>query len=103
MSDETDTTNNCSSSVVVTVTAPSTNPDLVVDMGGGTGTSVAGTSFDIQLAVRNQGNAATSASTTLRFYRSTDATITDGDTEVGTDSVGPLGGSNSISRHYDKS
>ena len=99
VSHESDTTNNCSSSVEVTVTAPPSNPDLVVDMGGGTGTTVAGTSFDIQLAVRNQGTGATSASTTLRFYRSTDATITDGDTEVGTDSVAPLGGSNSISRH----
>ena len=97
---ETDTTNNCSVAVAVNVGgAPSTTPDLVVDMGRGTGTSVAGTSFDIQLAVRNQGAGATSASTTLRFYRSTDATITDADTEVGTDTVGPLGGSNGISRH----
>ena len=97
VSGESDTTNNCSSAVVVTVTAPSSNPDLVVDMGGGISTSVAGTSFSINLAVRNQGTGATSASTTLRYYRSTDAVISDGDTEVGTDSVGPLAGSSSIS------
>ena len=100
VTDETDTNNNCSVAVAVNVGGDSsTTPDLVVDMGGGTGTSVAGTSFDIQLAVRNQGAGATSASTTLRFYRSADATITDADTEVGTDTVGPLGGSNGISRH----
>ena len=39
--------------------------------------------------VRNQGNGL-SASTTLRYYRSSDATITTGDTEVGTDTVGSL-------------
>ncbi len=99
VSGESDTTNNCSSAAMVTVAAPSSSPDLVVDMGGGTGTSVAGTSFNINLAVRNQAAGATSASTTLRYYRSTDALITVGDTEVGTGTVGPLGGSNSYSRH----
>ena len=95
---ESDTTNNCSAAVAVAVGTVSA-PDLVVDMGGGTGTSVAGAKFDIQLAVRNQGSAATSASTTLRYYRSTDAVITNADTEVGTDSVGTVAGSNGISRH----
>ena len=99
VSGESDTTNNCSPAVSVTVTASSSNPDLVVDMGGGTLPSVAGTSFSFTLAVRNQGIGATSASTTLRYYLSTDAVITDGDTAIGTDSVGPLDGSNSISRH----
>ena len=99
VSGESDTTNNCSAAAEVTVTTPSSDPDLVVDMGGGTGTSVAGTSFTINLAVRNQGFGATSVSTTLRYYRSTDAVITDGDTEVGTDTVSPLGGSHGLSRH----
>ena len=99
VSGESDTTNNCSPAVSVTVTASSSNPDLVVDMGVGTLPSVAGTSFSFTLAVRNQGIGATSASTTLRYYLSTDAVITDGDTAIGTDSVGPLDGSNSISRH----
>ena len=39
--------------------------------------------------MRNQG-AARSNSTTLRYYQSTDSTITTGDTEVGTDSVSGL-------------
>ena len=98
VSEESDDTNNCSSAVAVTVGAAPA-PDLVVDMGGGTGTTTAGTNFSVSLAVRNQGTGATSASTTLRYYRSTDAAVTDGDTEVGTDTVGPLGGSNTYSRH----
>ena len=44
----------------------------------------AGASFTLSATVRNQGNAQ-SASTTLRYYRSTDATISTSDTEVGTD------------------
>ena len=44
--------------------------------------------------VRNQGDAA-SPSTTLRFYRSTDSTITTNDTEVGTKAVGTLNPSGS--------
>ena len=99
VSGESDTTNNCSSAAVVTVTTPSSNPDLVVDMGGGTLTSIAGTRFNINLAVRNQGTGDSSVSTKLRYYRSTDSVITNGDTEIGTDTVGPLGGSNSYSRH----
>ena len=47
---------------------------------------VAGASFSLNATVRNQG-AARSASTTLRYYQSTDSTITTGDTELGTDSV----------------
>ena len=46
----------------------------------------AGARFTLNATVRNQG-AARSTSTTLRYYRSTDSTITTGDTEVGTDSV----------------
>ena len=49
----------------------------------------AGTSFTLSATVRNQGNGA-SDSTTLRYYRSTDSTITTVDTEVGMDSVGGL-------------
>ena len=43
----------------------------------------------LSATVRNQGNGL-SASTTLRYYRSPDATISTGDTEVGTDAVGSL-------------
>ena len=43
----------------------------------------------MRATVRNQGNAS-SASTTLRYYRSTDATVSTNDTEVGTDGVSTL-------------
>ena len=51
-----------------------------------------GESFTLSATVRNQG-AGQSAATTLRYYRSTDATITTGDTEVGTDAVSALAAS----------
>ena len=62
-------------------------PDLVVDTAT-VDTSVlsVGESFTLSAVVRNQGDGR-SSSTTLRYYRSTDATITTGDTGVGTDSV----------------
>ena len=80
---ESDTTNNCSASVQVTVPAP--KPDLVV--GSPTvdkSSPAAGAAFTLSVTVRNAGDAE-AASTTLRYYRSTDATITTDDTEVGTD------------------
>ena len=45
--------------------------------------------FTLNATVRNQGNGA-SVSTTLRYYQSTDSTITTDDTVVGTDSVSGL-------------
>ena len=88
-SDESDTTNNCSAAVTVTVTPP-LPPDLVVDTPTvDISSPTAGASFTLSATVRNQGNGR-SASTTLRYYRSTDATITTGDTGVGTDSVSGL-------------
>ena len=93
---ESDTTNNCSGSVQVTVSAPPpppppppppSNPDLVVGAPSVTDTSLdAGDSFTLSTTVRNDGDGA-SAATTLRYYRSTDAAITNSDTEVGTDAV----------------
>ena len=83
VSDESDTTNNCSLSVAVTVGAAPA-PDLVVDTPTvDTSAPAAGTSFTLNATVRNRGNGA-SVSTTLRYYRSTDSTITTGDTEVDT-------------------
>ena len=41
------------------------------------------------MGVRNEGDEA-SAATTVRFYQSTDATITTSDTEVGTNTLGEL-------------
>ena len=86
VSDESDTTNNCSAAVTVTVGAAPA-PDLVVDTPTVSESApAAGASFTLNAAVRNQGNGS-SDSTTLRYYRSADSTITTGDTAVGTDSV----------------
>ena len=98
---ESDTTNNCSGSVQVTVSAPPppTNPDLVVGLPSvSDGSLETGDSFTLSATVENAGDGA-SAATTLRYYRSTDATVTTSDTEVGTDAVGGLsaGGSSSES------
>ena len=89
VSDESDTTNNCSTAVTVTVGAAPA-PDLVVDTPTvSESRPTAGASFTLNATVRNQGSGR-SASTTLRYYRSTDSTITTGDTAVGTDSVNGL-------------
>ena len=89
VSEESDTTNNCSPAVAVVVGAAPA-PDLVVDTPTVSESSpTAGESFTLSATVRNQGNGS-SDSTTLRYYRSTDSTITIGDTAVGTDSVSRL-------------
>ena len=94
MSDESDTTNNCSSAVTVTVGAAPA-PDLVVDTPTVSESApAAGARFTLSATVRNQGNGSAD-STTLRYYQSTDSTITTGDTEVGTDSVSSLDASES--------
>ena len=86
VSDESDTTNNCSGSVTVTVGAAPT-PDLVVGSPTvDTSAPVAGERFTLSATVRNSGDGR-SASTTLRYYQSDNATITTADTEVDTDSV----------------
>ena len=80
---ESDTTNNCSAAVAVTVVAP----DLAVDTPTvSDNTPVVGASFTLEVTVRNQ-DSGSSAVTTLRYYQSTDSRITTGDTEVGTDEV----------------
>ena len=93
VAEESDTTNNCSASVqvIVQVTQPPPGqPDLVVGSpsvsGGG---PAAGASFTLSTTVRNDGDG-DSAATTLRYYRSTDATITTSDTAVGTGAVAEL-------------
>ena len=94
VADESDTTDNCSASATVVVSEPRAgSPNLVVmtptvsDAGPQTGGS-----FTLSVSVRNYGDGGVSAATTLRVYRSTDATIwiTTSDTSVGTDAVGPL-------------
>ena len=92
VADESDTTNNCSSSVQVTVSEPAatTAPDLEVGSPTVSDNSPAtGATFMLSTTVRNAGDGA-AAATTLRYRRSTDATISASDTEVGTDAVETL-------------
>ena len=94
VSDESDTNNNCSLAVTVSVGAAPA-PDLVVDAPTvDTSVPAAGARITLNAMVRNQGNGR-SDSTTLRYYQSTDSTITTGDVEVGTDSVFRLDASES--------
>ena len=86
---ESDTTNNCSQAIAITVEGA----DLRID---GTPqvsktTLAVGETFQINTRVWNQGKA-TSSATTLRYYLSTDDTISPEDTEVGSDRVDALSG-----------
>ena len=73
------------------------SPDLIVESPSvSDGTLTLGQSFTLRATVRNQGNGQ-SAATTLRYYRSTDATITTSDASVGTDAVGSLSASGTSS------
>ncbi len=63
------------------------SPDLVVQSPSVSDSSpTPGQSFTLSATVRNQGTGQ-SAATTLHYYRSTDATVSTSDTEVGTDAV----------------
>ena len=105
---ESDTTNNCSEAVQVNVPAAvpavppmQAQPDLVVADPSVSGSDpAAGALFTLSVTARNDGDAA-AAATTLRFYRSTDATITTSDTEVATDEVAALAASGSSSESID--
>ncbi len=91
VSEESDTTNNCSGPVRVDVTEPPpSTPDLVVGLPSVNDSSpeMEG-SFTLSATVRNSGDGDATA-TTLRYYRSADATITRSDRQVGTDAVGEL-------------
>ena len=94
VTDESDTTNNCSSSVQVTVPEP--EPDLVASASVSDSGPDAGATFTLSATVRNDGDGS-AAATTLRYYRSTDATITTADTQVGTDAVAQLAASGTSS------
>ena len=74
----------------VVTTSPSSSPDLVVDSPTVSDSNPApGASFSLETRVRNQGDGASGA-TTLRLYRSTNATITSSDTELRSLSVAGL-------------
>ena len=105
VADESDRTNNCSASVEVsvqvTVTEPQGHPDLMVAEPSVSNTRpLTGTSFRLSATVSNDGDG-TALATTLRYYRSTDATITTSDTEIGTDAIAGLGAAGSSSAWVD--
>ena len=105
VTDEADTTNNCSTSVQVNVLASEPQmqalPDLVVPAPTvSDSTPGAGETFTLSATVRNDGQAS-AAATTLRYYRSTDATISTSDTSVGTDPVATLAAAGSSSQSVD--
>ena len=88
VTNESETDNNCSEAVSVTVTVGA--PDLVMEaISVDESTLVAGESFTLSAVVRNRGYG-TSAVTTLRYYRSDDTAISTADAEVGTDNLGAL-------------
>ena len=92
---ESDTANNCSGSVTVTVEAPAQYPDLAVGTPTVSETNPGvGEEFTLSATIRNRGDAG-AAATTLRYYRSADATISTADTSVATDPVTALAASGS--------
>ena len=86
VTDESDTTNNCSDSRPITVEGPP--PDLVV-LAPDVGEVQEDGTFFLLMTVHNQG-AGGAAATTVRYKRSTDGSITTSDTTVGTDVVSTL-------------
>ena len=107
VTDESETTNNCSSSVLLTVRSSESQvqgtPDLEAYasvVSTGLDGLTPGVSFTLSVGVRNDGSGS-SAATTLRYYRSTDATITSSDTEVGTDDVPGLAPSGTSTQSVD--
>ena len=90
---ENDTGNNCSAGVQVNVD----RPDLALARPTVSDASPeAGASFSLSVTLRNLGHGPSDAST-LRYYRSSDRTISSADTQVGTDSVAALPASGSAS------
>ena len=97
---ESNKANNCSAALRVTIVG-SAAPDLAVDTPTvDDSTPTAGASITLSATVRNEGDGS-AASTTLRYFRSTDSTITSGDTEVGTDSVSGLASSGTAAESID--
>ena len=92
--DELDEDNNCSSAVLVSVPGP----DLAVEAPEVSDqTPNASSSFTLSVTVRNLGDRPASASR-LRYYRSTNSTISDSDNEVGTQALGALAAAGSTER-----
>ena len=86
VADELDAGNNCSAGVALRVEAP----DLVVENPSVDDPALnTGQEFVLKATVRNRGSAESEPST-LRYYRSSDATISPQDEAVGTDTVAEL-------------
>ena len=98
VSGESDTGNNCSGAVAVTVAE---RADLVVGPVSVTNSSPdAIEPFALNATVRNRGSVA-SAPAKLVYYRSSDSTISTSDTQVGTDPVGGLAASGTSNESID--
>lgn len=86
---ESDTDNQCSLAVEITVTTP-TAPDLIVINPGVSKANLEpNEAFTFDATAKNQGDAASAAST-LRYYLSTDAVVDTSDTELGSDAIPAL-------------
>jgi hypothetical protein len=86
VSGETNTANQCSTGVQISVTSP----DLVViDPSVDISSLTPGQNFTFTAVVKNEGTRS-AASTILRYYRSTNSVISTADTPIGTDFVGSL-------------
>ena len=98
VSGESNTGNNCSSALTVTVVS-SGAPDL--EWTSVTPTSVTGSSGDTVRAAFTLGNTgdAAAAATTVRLYQSSDATISTGDTELGSAAQPSLAAGQSVTRN----
>ena len=87
VSNESNTNNNCSAAVAITVRAPDPNeppavPDLIIESPTASPSTLGpGESFTLNVTVRNKGTA-TSPATTLRWYRSPNSKISMNDTEI---------------------
>ena len=91
--EETQRSNNCSRGVRVAVLQGAMNfPDLVVSASTDKATPEPEELFTLSATVRNRGSGGASA-TTLRYYSSSNATITTTDLPSGTDPVGALAAS----------
>ena len=92
VADESDTTDNCSSSsaeVTVVEPQPQGAPEISIGALVSPSTVGPGQRFRLSATVFNWGDEE-SAPTTVRFYWSTDSTITTADNSLGTDEVGAL-------------
>ncbi|MBI3620738.1 MAG: SBBP repeat-containing protein [Nitrospirae bacterium] len=92
---ETDDTNNALAGSQITVTAGAS--DLVMTALSGPASGTAGGAITLSSTVANQGTGSPTRDFAVRFYLSTDASITQADIGLGNRTVGPLsaGGTNS--------